>query len=267
MTNSQFKNQYLGVFYLLKQVSDKVNDDTRIIIREFFGISDKNEKKIISDLVKNNILSKVGDKYCLDKSDKAKKQFLVLLNDKPDLENFYIKLQNNYKKVLLKQILDIEHKNVEVFFKKLVNNLLNFVKEAKTNDDIHINLELLEEYIYRVHNDALGIIKSIINNKNPLKSKSRIVKGWGKIEGKSHNDLIIKCIELLDKIRYLEPKNVFALLIKLSAYQDKSIQSKAKEALKNIAGYNLYVLKRIGYTVITLNSFYLTRLKSGVTEN
>ena len=247
MINNQSKNQYLGVFYILKQLSDKGNDSSRIIIREFFAISGKNEKKIINDLVKNNILSKVGDRYCLNKSDKAKEQFLVLLNDKLDLESFYRKLQNNYKKILLKQILDIEHKNIENFFKKLVSDLLNFVNEAKSNDDIHIHLELLGEYVYRVPNDALRIIKSIINNKNPLKSKTRIVKGWGEVKGKSHNDLIIECIELLDKIRYLELKNTFALLIKLSAHQDQPIQLKAREVLKNIAAYNLYVLRGIDY--------------------
>ena len=55
MINNQFKNQYLGTFYLLKQISDKVNDDTRIIIKEIFGISDKNEKKIKRNFILGDI--------------------------------------------------------------------------------------------------------------------------------------------------------------------------------------------------------------------
>ena len=151
------------------------------------------------------------------------------------------------RKVILKQLNKIKHQKVKNYFGSLINDFKNFLPRFKNNDDIYVNLELLEEYIYRVPNDALIIIKALINNKNPLKPKTRIVKGWGEVKGKSHNDLVIECIELLDKIRYLELKNAFALFIKLSVHQDQSIQSKAKEALKNIAGYNLYVLKRIGY--------------------
>jgi len=241
------KNQYLGIFYLLKQFSNKTDDNIRVIVREFFGIDDKKEKEIIDDLIKSNILKGVGDKYFLDKLTEAKKQLLVLLKNKFSLEVFYSKLPNNYRKIFLKQILEIKHKNVDDFYNKLIADLLKFIKEAKTNDDIFVNLELLEEYIYHVPSEALKIIESIINKKNPLKPKVRNVKGLGKIEGKSHDDLLIECIELLEKIRYLKPKDVFVLLVKLSAHQSQSIQLKTRETLKKMTEYNLFVLKEIDY--------------------
>jgi hypothetical protein len=116
--------------------------------------------------------------------------------------NQYLEIEKN-RKIILKQLNKIKHPKVKNYFESLINDFKNYLPKFKNNDDIYVNLELLEEYIYRVPNDALIIIKALINNKNPLKPKTRIVKGWGEVKGKSHNDLIIKCIELFDKICYL----------------------------------------------------------------
>jgi hypothetical protein len=235
----------LGLLFLLKKVKKQ---ELSKYFSQLLKIKESESQTIIEYLEDYQVISKTVNYFLLENEQLGIESLSHLLDsgllDFSRLDQ-YLEIEKD-KKVILIQLNKIKHPKVKNYFKFLITDFKNYLPKFKNNDDIHVNLELLEEYIYRVPNDALKIIKSIINNKNPLKLQTRIVKGWGEVKGKSHNDLIIECIELLNKIRYLEPKNAFALLIKLSAHQDQSIQSKAKEALKNIAGYNLYVLERLG---------------------
>jgi len=236
----------LGLLFLLERVEKQKLPN---YFSQLLKIKERESQTIIEYLEDRQVISKTVNYFLLENEQLGKESLLDLLNsgllDFSKLNRF-LEIERN-RKIILKQLNKIKHPKAKKYFESLINNFKNYLPRFKNNDDIYVNLELLEEYIYRVSNDALIIIKALINNKNPLKPKIRTVKGWGKVKGKSHNDLIIKCIELLDKIRYLELKDTFALFIKLSVHQDQSIQLKAKEALKNISGYNLYVLERIGY--------------------
>ena len=236
----------LGLLFLLERVEKQKLPK---YFSQLLKIKERESHTIIEYLEDHQVISKTVNYFLLENEQLGKESLLDLLNsgllDFSKL-NRYLEIERN-RKIILKQLNKIKHPKAKNYFESLISDFKNYLPRFKNNDDIYVNLELLEKYIYRVPNDALIIIKTLINNKNPLKPKARIVKGWGEVKGKSHNDLIIKCIELLDKIRYLELKNTFSLLIKLSEHQVQSIQSKAKEALKNIAGYNLYVLGRIGY--------------------
>ena len=236
----------LGLLFLLKKVKKQ---ELSKYFSQLLKIKESESQTIIEYLEDYQVISKTVNYFLLENEQLGIESLSHLLDsgllDFSRLDQ-YLEIEKD-KRVMLIQLNKIKHPKVKNYFKSLITDFKNYLPRFKNNEDIHVNIELLEEYIYRVPNDALKIIKSIINNKNPLKLQTRIVKGWGEFKGKSHNDLIIECIELLNKIRYLEPKNAFALLTKLSAHQDQSIQSKTKEALKNIAGYNLYVLERIGY--------------------
>lgn len=118
---------------------------------------------------------------------------------------------------------------------------------SKSNDIIFEKLELLEQYIYVVPHDGLKIIESIVKTKKPLRPQVRRIKGWGTIKGKSHNDLLEKCIDLLDKIRYLETKKSLNFLIKLSRQKQKSIHSKTIKTIERLCKYNLFVLQKINF--------------------
>lgn len=236
----------LGLLFLLERVEKQ---ELPKYFSQLLKIKESESQTIIEYLEDYQVINKTVNYFLLENEQLGIESLFHLLNsgllDFSKL-NQYLEIEKN-RKIILKQLNKIKHPKVKNYFESLINDFKNYLPRFKNNDDIYVNLELLEEYIYHVPNDALIIIKALISNKNPLKPKTRIVKGWGEVKGKSHNDLIIKCIELFDKICYLELKNVFTLLIKLSTYQDQSIQSKAKESLKNIASYNLYVLKRIGY--------------------
>lgn len=236
----------LGLLFLLERVEKQKLPK---YFSQLLKIKESESQTIIEYLEDYQVINKTVNYFLLENEQLGIESLFHLLNsgllDFSKL-NQYLEIEKN-RKIIPKQLNKIKHPKVKNYFESLISDFKNCLPKFKNNDDIYVNLELLEEYIYRVPNDALIIIKALINNKNPLKPKTRRVKGWGEVKGKSHNDLIIKCIELLDKIRYLELKNVFALLIKLSSHQDQSIQSKAKEVLKNIAAYNLYVLEKIGY--------------------
>lgn len=236
----------LGLLFLLERVEKQKLSK---YFSQLLKIKESESQTIIEYLEDYQVINKTVNYFLLENEQLGIESLFHLLNsgllDFSKL-NQYLEIEKN-RKIILKQLNKIKHPKVKNYFESLISDFKNYLPRFKNNDDIYVNLELLEEYIYRVPNDALIIIRALINNKNPLKFQTRIVKGWGEVKGKSYNDLIIKCIELLDKIRYLELKNIFALFIKLSVHQDQSIQLKAKEALKNIAGYNLYVLGRIGY--------------------
>lgn len=236
----------LGLLFLLKKVKKQ---ELSKYFSQLLKIKESKSQTIIEYLEDYQVISKTVNYFLLENEQLGIESLSHLLDsgllDFSRLDQ-YLEIGKN-RKIILKQLNKIKHPKVKNYFESLISDFKNCLLRFKNNDDIYVNLELLEEYIYRVPNDALIIIKALINNKNPLKLQTRIVKGWGEVKGKSHNDLIIECIELLNKIRYLKLKDVFALLIKLSECQDQSIQLKAKETLKNIAGYNLYVLGRIGY--------------------
>jgi len=246
----------LGLLFLLRKVKKDVLSK---LFSQLLKIKESESQTIIEYLEDYQVVSRTVNYFLLENERLGIESLSHLLDsgllDFSRLDQ-YLKIVKD-KKVMLAQLSKIKKPKVKNYFRSLISDFKDYLPRFKNNDDIYINLELLEEYIYLVPNDALKIIKSIINYKNPLKSETRMVKGWGEVKGKSHNELIIKCIELLDIIRYLEPKTVFALLIKLSVNKEKSIQSKAKEVLKNIASYNLYVLKKIDYKpqIFLINEF------------
>ena len=157
---------------------------------------------------------------------------------------------NNRKANILSKLAKLDTYKTKRYLSKYIGNLLVEIQNSKNNDQKYDNLELLKHLIYQAPTKALSIIKEIITSKNPLKPKKRTIQRLT-VVGKSHDDLIVKCIELLDKIRYLKTKEVFNLHIKLSNYPNDSVQKKADEVLRNLCQYNLFVMKKIGYFVQT----------------
>jgi len=117
---------------------------------------------------------------------------------------------------------------------------------SKNNDDIFNELEILEEYAHMAPYKAFCVVEEIYNKK-PLKPSVTHIKGFGKLYGKKHEDLLVQCIKILNHIRYLETKRVFRLLEKLRRNSDKTVQSESTKAIEMIAQYNLFVLQQVEY--------------------
>lgn len=155
----------------------------------------------------------------------------------------------NKKADILSRLALLDNAQANKYLFEYVNSLESKIKSSKSNDTIHGVLEVLEEVAFRVPNEALSIIKKILNSKNPLKPTVRRLKGFGPIEGKSHQDLVAKCIDILSKIRYIKPKEVFGLFIKLSLHANSDTRKKAEEALVRFCKYDLRVLEKVNYEI------------------
>ncbi len=154
---------------------------------------------------------------------------------------------NNTKANILSKLMRLQNEKANKYLSSFADDLVVSINNCKNNDQILESLELLDKIVYVVPKQIIRAIKPIIDNQKPLKPKVRTVTGWGKVEGKKHVDLVIECIGLLGKIRYIKPKETFSLLVKLSLYPDQTIQSEAKDVLKRMTEYNLFVLEKINY--------------------
>ena len=92
-------------------------------------------------------------------------------------------------------------------------------------------MNLIEEFVYKTPQIAVEIVHHIVEGKP---KPTRIHKApFGEFEGKSHKDLMLKSIELLDHIRYIVPDEVLKLAAQLSLDENSAIKAKALEVVKN----------------------------------
>ena len=122
---------------------------------------------------------------------------------------------------------------------------------SKNNDEIFNNLELLEEYAHITPDKAFKAVQLVVSRK-PMKAKASYLKGFGKLYGKSHEDILIQCIKILGKIKYLETKKIIGLLERLYQTDNKSIQSEILKTFEHLSQYNLFVLQQIEYKIQNL---------------
>jgi ppGpp synthetase/RelA/SpoT-type nucleotidyltranferase len=134
----------------------------------------------------------------------------------------------------------------EILSADFVNDVIN----SKTNDEIYGKLEVIEKFYYKKPDETLAIIKVALNHK-PLKPVIIHQFKDGFLYGKKHEDVTLKCIELLSSIRYYKPDEVLDLLSALSLSDDKDIKNKALDVVKQFSKYNFNVLtkSKIGYSV------------------
>lgn len=161
---------------------------------------------------------------------------------------------NDETKKALKRLSDSYYRTgnskIITYLKAKLGQNLNNLKNEKfeTNDEIFEKLEEVSQYIYPISSEALGFIKKTLETLEnyPLPTNERKTK-FGTIRGKSHKDVVKKCIELLDQIRYLQTEGVIELLAKLFLNDDTEIKQKSLDAIKRLCKYDLYALNNLGY--------------------
>jgi len=119
---------------------------------------------------------------------------------------------------------------------------------SKSNDQIFDDLELLKEYAHINSKETLDALESIVKKRKPHKPQTiSNLKGFGKLKGKSHEDILIECTEILGRIRYFDIKRVFKLTELLYGNQDAKVKSASLKIIENLAKYDLFALQQIGY--------------------
>ncbi|MCD4653406.1 DUF4365 domain-containing protein [bacterium] len=241
----------IGLLYLTGPINCK---DKYVIdkIRKTLGFTEHQAIILLYEGVKNKKIKNVGDVFWIDsKRVGIESLHSAIESGLIDIYNVYqIYEKENQRKEILKHLAQIEAVSVREFFKWIAGSFLVSLHmgELKSNDDISVNLNLLEEYAYLVSDIALEITKTIITTEKPKEKKKYEDKFLGEFTGMSHRDLIIRCLEILEKLRYVSPKLVIDQLLILSDFVDSRIDIKARDVLKKFAEYNLAVLKQVGYT-------------------
>ncbi len=118
----------------------------------------------------------------------------------------------------------------------------------KNNDDIFNNLELVEAFAHITPDKVIKIVESIIKKKKIIKTRVYRIKGFGKMNGKSHEDLLIKSINILDQIRYLKTKQVIKLL-KYLWYNNEAVRSEVLKSFEHLSQYNLFALRQLEFKI------------------
>lgn len=136
------------------------------------------------------------------------------------------------------------------FLNKYACNLELKIKKSLTNEDIYEKLLELGEFSYVVPNVVLEIVE-FLAFKEIFPVEARKGSYVGDL-GKSHNDLIIQGVNLLETIRYRRAREVLNLLVTIkNRYKNESINKKVIEGIKKIAEYNYHIISndQIGLSI------------------
>lgn len=242
---------YEGLMFFISPTY--INDQkTREYIRKYLDITPQQEELFIDELVKEKIFTRTGDVlfFSDEALGKEKLSYLIKQNILKIKDTYKYFKDKKLREAMLKKLTDIpEEKQIGKFLSLLAEDLLKIIEnnKFKTNDDMDVNLELLEKYTYRVSKLTIKIVKTIIKSKKKLPQKAYKTP-IGEVKGKSYDDIVLKCIDLLEKVRYLETKQVLGILITFSQSPVSQIKKKALEGIKHISEYNLFALRHIVYT-------------------
>lgn len=151
------------------------------------------------------------------------------------------------RKQILSRLMNLGSEEADKQLKIIAQNYFADVSKSNNNDQLYEILELLNEFVYKVPEETIAIIRQVITG--PQNDPPIHTTPLGDYEGKSHRDLIIKCIELLTRIRYISPREVLEISELLTRDEDADIKNKALEVIKKISqyDYNLLTKSKLGY--------------------
>ncbi len=239
---------FIGVLYLLGPITEE-NEDLFKIMEDLLGTERKSTTIAIYEGIKRNLLKNVGGVLILE-NDKAGTEFLHNLLSQESLatERLWTSFQDEkLRKNILKRLLIISHPKSDKFLDSLSDNYIKEIKKWKSNEVVIEICELINEFIYKVPKKVVEIAEFLVHYKNPPQAKKTKIKGFGEVEGKSYNDVLLLVIEMLEKIRYYETEKVLQVLIGTSKSTSPAVRSRSKEAFKELARYNLPALQKIGF--------------------
>ncbi len=152
-------------------------------------------------------------------------------------------------KNLISTYISLNNKKADEYLINLANQIKNEIIGSSDNDEIFEYLNVLAEFVYKVPEETIKIVQYIIKEEpKPVKLHKTAI---GEMKGKSQKDLILKCIDLLEHIRYIAPDEVLSLAVKLSLHEDSEVKNKALEIAKKFSQYNYNILtkSKMGYSI------------------
>ncbi len=119
------------------------------------------------------------------------------------------------------------------------NELYAFLERYKAIMPDYNDAEELVNEAFEICKVSMGVART---DESPT-----IITNWGNIRGKSYDEVVSLCLEILDILRYrIRIEDYISLLLKYSLVQTKEIQDKIKKNLENISEYKIGILKKAG---------------------
>ena len=137
---------------------------------------------------------------------------------------------------LLKGLADSLHPKTDDLIGKEFAILKEKLSETNRYDEINKLLDQLNEISYRVADESVTLLFDLI-----LKLPSKDIKyPVPYSEFYSVETLQIRCLELLDRIRYFDIPKILKFLLELCSSTDERVAKKSNEVLGHICEYNLH---------------------------
>lgn len=152
----------------------------------------------------------------------------------------------DFNKIQLRRLAGLENEKSKQYLLSVALTIKDSILKTKDNDKIVDLLDVLEVFCYRVPNVALEVASGLILNDKPYKARIHKTK-WGDIERKNYNHVILKSLDILKEIRYMETEKVFDVLVILYNHENEEVKVKSKEILKSLVKYNYFAINKIGY--------------------
>ncbi|MDD3101580.1 MAG: hypothetical protein PHE59_00305 [Patescibacteria group bacterium] len=150
------------------------------------------------------------------------------------------------QKQILSKLMNLDNKQADKYLSNFANEIKKRIISSKDNDKIFEAIDILREFVYKVPKQTIKIVNHIIHNpKEPKLIKNPIRFFYGK----SHLDVVIKALELLDQLRYIYADGVLPILEEIILTGGKDEKNKAIEIVKHFTKYDFNVLSKskIGY--------------------
>jgi hypothetical protein len=152
----------LGVIYLFRIIGKKKLPN---IFSKILKIEDHEATTIIQYLENDDIITSTVNYYILENDKLGIESVFFLLNSGLlDFDTLDKYLDIEEKKSIFEQLIKINHSKIKKYFNELSTEFKKYLSKFKNNDDIFVNLELLEKYIYRVPDNSIQILRNIINS-------------------------------------------------------------------------------------------------------
>ncbi len=129
----------------------------------------------------------------------------------------------------------------QIFSEEFLHN----IDQAKTNNDIWQKLKLLLEHIERFGDKTpkelkiIEIINSVLEKSKKFK-KEPIKTAFGNLPGHDYEDVTEICIDILERLRYVYPKEVFETLSRLSVDENEKVKKKSLDVAAKMAKYTFW---------------------------
>jgi hypothetical protein len=146
------------------------------------------------------------------------------------------------KRDAYRKLMNLGSAEADLLLKSKFEELDKSIRAAKSNDEIVKQLEALEQFTFKFSDETVVLIKFLLD-REPIKPKKYSTQ-YGKVEGKSYGEVVAKCLEILNQLRYYQTPAILPLYHQLYV---NGLQKQLEDKIKSLAEFNLQALEHVGY--------------------